>query len=159
VYNLIKVIDDGKQYSYDDLLNKTSMLINLMVNELQLNNRVYFYGVTYKYKQSAFVGITRLVMKLVELDKIDLLINNREGFEEYLVENPEHIQTIVRKGRYVKKAMNDLEIYYFAVLEYVSTGDDKDLNERFSYLNDKKKTDRMIKIEENFKERKPHSNL
>lgn len=151
IYNLLKVINSNKKYSYTELLNKTKNLVNLMVHDLQLNNRVYFYGVTYKYKQSALIGISMLLLKLQEMDKIDMFIRNREAFEEYLVNYPEHIQKIVRKGRYVKKATQDLENYYYSVLEFVDTGNNSELTSKFGYLSDMVKTKRMNTIEDKFK--------
>lgn len=152
VYNFIKTIEDEKEYDYVALLNKTYNILDLIVNKLELNNRVYFYGVTYQFKQSAFVGITRLIMKLYEEDNIKLFSDNREKFEKYLVDNPEHIQIIVRKKRHVKNSMDDLQNYYLGVLEYISTGKNKILKEKFSYLSNNKKTDKMKKIEEKYKQ-------
>ncbi len=140
IFNLLKQIDGDENLEYDDLILKVSTVVNLIVNELQLNNRVYFYGITYQFKQSALVGITKFIMNLFESGHIDLFTKYREKFESYLIEHPDHIQIIVRKGRQVKNATDNIVKYYRSILEYIQSEDEVALYRQFPYLKNVTKT-------------------
>lgn len=151
IFNISKQIDDDRNLEYDTLVIEVSKIINYIVNELELNNRVYFYGITYQFKQSALIGITKFIVSLLESNQIDLFIQYREKFENYLIEHPDHIQIIVRKGRQVKNAIENIVKYYNCVLEYIKSNDEKSFYRVFPYLRNGVKTEIDLDYEEGTK--------
>lgn len=151
VFNLLKTIDNNRNLSLEELLVSVEKVIDFIVDKLEINNRVYFYGISYQYKQSALVGITKFLMELSEKNEIDKFINAREKFELYLVNNPEDIQNIVRKRRQVKNSIEDIVNYYNVVLDSVISNNSRTVQSEISYLGKIEKTDRMEKMGENYR--------
>lgn len=61
-------------------------------------------------------------------------IKNRKEFEEYLVNNERHVQTIARKSRQAKKAYEEVSLYYTKVLWACENNDFSVLRTKFRYL-------------------------
>ncbi|MCB8566302.1 DUF262 domain-containing protein [Fusobacterium ulcerans] len=150
IFKLIKVIDNEKNYEYDDLLKQFKEIINLITEQLELNNRVYFYGINSQYKESALCGIPKFILSLINKNELKKFIDNRGKFEQYLIENPEHIQQIIRKHREVQKSLKSLEKYYLLLLNSIEKEDMDILIKEFSFLKKEKLTGRTKSITEKY---------
>ena len=151
IFKLAKVVDDKKNLSYEELVSRFNYIISMIIDELELNNRVYFYGMNSQYKQSALSGITKFIIDLIEQDKIDDFLSVRKDFENYLINNTEDIQQIVRKARHVDNSLEALDEYYKSLMITIETSSFDIISKKFTYLSKSKKSPRTTKIEENYK--------
>ncbi|GGH21532.1 hypothetical protein GCM10008013_19500 [Paenibacillus segetis] len=135
IYNFVKIVDSGEKLGIKDLEEKALNLLCFVQDELNINQQVYFYGATQKFKTNSFYGFMRFMSLLIEnQDLLSQFVNNRREFEDYLVENERHIQEIARKKRQAKKAYDEVADYYKAVLEACSNEEFKNIQLRFPYL-------------------------
>lgn len=150
IFKLVKVIDNGTNKTYEELLKEFKEIISFITNELELNNRVYFYGVNSRYKESALSGIPKFLISLLKNRKLDKFIKNREEFERYLIENPEDIQQIIRKHRDVQKSLKTIEKYYLILLDSIEEKDFSNFEKEFAFIKEKNRSSRTKKIMEKY---------
>ena len=135
IYNAIKIIDNGEKLEVLDLTDKVEIILQLIQDELNVSQIVYFYGATKKHKTNSFYGFIRFSLLLNEDEQLyNTFIKNRKDFEEYLVKNERHIQVIARKKRQAKKAYEEIAKYYQYLLQACDSGDFGALYNEFSYL-------------------------
>jgi prophage maintenance system killer protein len=151
IFNLVKCFENTNNIEYSNLENDCYKTIKLIVDKLQLCNRVYFYGKTSMYKQSALIGISLFVNKLEKEQSIDEFIGVRKKFEDFLISYPEHIQQIVRDGRYVKKSTRKILNYYLEIFTVLKNGSN-DLSEITNRFNEKKVSNRTKIIDRQYNE-------
>lgn len=135
IYNFVKIIDNGEKLGIKELEEKALNVLRFIQDDLNINQQVYFYGATQKFKTNSFYGFIRFMILLNE-DQILLrkFVENRGDFEDYLVEHERHVQEIARKKRQAKKAYDEVADYYKAVLEACSNNDFDNIQVRFPYL-------------------------
>jgi len=103
IYNFVKIVDNGEKLEVNELGVKALNVLGFVQDVLNINQQVYFYGATQKFKTNSFYGFMRFMILLIE-DQYLLMqfVKNRREFEDYLVEHERHIQEIARKKRQAK---------------------------------------------------------
>lgn len=135
VYNAIKIIDDAKKLDIEMLEGKVIDVLTFIQDDLKISQKAYFYGARRHFKTNSFYGFIRFAVRLNENEKLsELFIKNRNQFEEFLVNNEKHIQTIARKKRQAKKAYEEVSSYYESLLIACENNDFLDLMSRYNYL-------------------------
>ncbi|UZP03733.1 DUF262 domain-containing protein [Clostridium botulinum] len=135
IYNAVKIIDNSERLSIELLEEKVFNILKMMQDELNISQKVYFYGATKKFKTNSFYGLIRFMLYLSEnKEMFKLFIKNRKKFEEFLVDNERHIQTIARKKRQAKKAYEEVGSYYKLLLLACENDDFSELKEKYYYL-------------------------
>jgi len=135
VFNAVKIIDDGNKLDIKLLESKVIDVLTLIQDDLNISQKAYFYGATKKFKTNSFYGFIRFAVLLNENPKLSaLFIKNRKKFEEFLVNNERHIQTIARKKRQAKRAYEEVSSYYETLLISCENDDYSDLEARYNYL-------------------------
>ncbi|MCY8275470.1 hypothetical protein MOC13_10090, partial [Bacillus inaquosorum] len=100
-----------------------------------------------------FIRFSLYLMEDIKLT--ESYIKNRRKFEEYLVNNERHIQTIARKKRHAKKAYEEVGSYYKLLLTSCENDDFTELQARYNYINfdeDKYRTSKEKTIKKNYEE-------
>ncbi|MCY9380242.1 DUF262 domain-containing protein [Bacillus inaquosorum] len=156
VYNAIKILDNGEKLDLESLQDKVNNVLSFIQDELNISQKVYFYGATKHFKTNSFYGFIRFSLYLMEDIKLtESYIKNRRKFEEYLVNNERHIQTIARKKRHAKKAYEEVGSYYKLLLTSCGNDDFTELQARYNYINfdeDKYRTSKEKTIKKNYEE-------
>lgn len=135
IYNVIKIIDNGEKLDTLSLTEKVLKILRFLQDELNISQKIYFYGATKKHKTNSFYGLIRFALLLNEDEQLShTFMKNRKKFEEYLVENEGHIQLIARKKRQAKRAYEEIAKYYQNLLLACASNDFNDLQNEFSYL-------------------------
>lgn len=135
IYNAIKIIDNGEKLNLLELTEKVETILKLIQDDLNISQKVYFYGATKKHKTNSFYGFIRFSLLLNENAQLYReFIENRKFFEEYLVENERHIQVISRKKRQAKRAYEEISKYYQYLLQACKTNKFNNMHDNFSYL-------------------------
>lgn len=135
IYNIVKIIDNGEKNNILDLTDKVLNIIKFIQDDLNISQKIYFYGATKKHKTNSFYGFIRFTLLLNENENLySLFVESRRAFEEYLVENEGHIQVIARKKRQAKKAYEEISKYYYELLVACSSQNYVNLQNEFSYL-------------------------
>lgn len=156
IYTAFKIVDNKESLDIITLEEKMQNTLRFIQNELEICQKVYFYGITKHHKTNSFYGFIRF--SLVLKDSPDLLKRfwlNRERFESYLVLHDRHIQEIARKKRQAKNAYEEISNYYQMVLESCETGNYTELKRKFSYLGfeyEEPTTPRGITLRQNYEE-------
>lgn len=140
IYNAVKIVDEGKKLSIEELTEKVLKVLSLLQDDLNISQKVYFYGATKKHKTNSFYGFIRFILLLIEDAYLyEIFIKNRGEFENYLVENEKYVQTIARKKRQAKRAYDEIAKYYKYLLIACDNNDFTDLEKEFYYLDFGKK--------------------
>ncbi|MGM7637394.1 GmrSD restriction endonuclease domain-containing protein, partial [Bacillus sp. Hm123] len=135
VYNVVKIIDDNEKLDINLLEDKAISLLTFVQDYLNISQKAYFYGATKQFKTNSLYGFIRFAVKLNEDSYLkDIFIKNRKNFEEFLVNNERHIQTIARKKRQAKKAYEEVSRYYETLLISCKNDDFSDFKSRYNYL-------------------------
>lgn len=135
IYNVVKIIDNREKLDVSSLTEKVMTILCFLQDNLNISQKIYFYGATKKHKTNSFYGFIRFVLLLKEDEQLsNVFIKNRKVFEEYLVENEGHIQVIARKKRQAKRAYEEIAKYYQNLLLTCESNDFNDLKNEFSYL-------------------------
>lgn len=135
VYNALKIIDNGQNLNIESLEDKALGILSYIQDELNICQKAYFYGSTKQFKTNSFYGFIKFAVSLKEDTTLsELFIDKRKKFEEFLVKNEKHIQTIARKKRQAKKAFEEVESYYKLVLKSCESDDYSDLKANYNYL-------------------------
>jgi hypothetical protein len=154
VYNAVKIIDDAEKLDIDMLEAKVIDVLTFIQDYLNISQKAYFYGATKHFKTNSFYGFIRFAVLLNENAKLsELFIKNRKKFEEFLVNNEKHIQTIARKKRQAKKAYEEVSSYYTSLLISCENADFSDLKSRYNYLDfgeNKHQTSKEKTIQKNY---------
>ncbi|MBN9648787.1 DUF262 domain-containing protein [Terrisporobacter glycolicus] len=149
VYNAVKIIDESENLDIIQLESKFLDILRLMQDELNICNKVYFYGVTKKFKVNSFYGFIYFMICLYKDENLKkMFISNRKIFEEFLVNNEKHIQTIARKKRQAKKAYEEIGNYYKVLLKACDNKDLDCLREQYYYLDFENKKSKITKKEQ-----------
>ncbi|MDK0968524.1 DUF262 domain-containing protein [Clostridium perfringens] len=154
IYNAIKIIDDRKGLNIEELQDKVLDILKFIQDELNISQKIYFYGATKKFKTNSFYGLIYFMLELIENEDLKkLFVKNRKEFEEFLVNNERNIQTIARKKRQAKNAYEEVGNYYKVVLRSCESKDLKKLKEKYYYLDFEKKKAKTAKektLEKNY---------
>lgn len=154
IYNAIKIIDNRENLSIEELQDKVLNILKLMQDDLNISQKIYFYGATKKFKTNSFYGLIYFMLELNNNEEMKrLFIRNRKKFEEYLVNNERNIQIIARKKRYAKKAYEEVGNYYKVLLLSCERKDLFQLKDKYYYLdfeNKKVKTSKEKTLEKNY---------
>ena len=152
IYNVVKIIDNGEKLDFSRLSEKVITVLRFLQDDLNISQKIYFYGTTKRHKTNSFYGFIRFALLLNEDVKLSrYFIKNRKIFEEYLVGNEGHIQAIARKKRQAKRAYEEIAKYYQNLLLACASNDFSDLQKEFSYL-DFEKRKFLTKREQNIRE-------
>lgn len=140
IYNAVKIIDNSESLNIKELQNKVLNILKLIQDEFNISQKIYFYGSTKKFKTNSFYGLLYFMLEVSENDQLKkLFIQNRKEFEEFLVNNERHIQTIARKKRQAKNAYEEIGNYYKVVLKSCKSKDLSELKDKYYYLDSEKK--------------------
>jgi prophage maintenance system killer protein len=154
IYNAVKIIDDSKSLNIEQLKDKVLDILKLIQDELNVSQKIYFYGATKKFKTNSFYGLVYFMLELNTNKELkDLFIKNRKEFEEFLVNNERNIQIIARQKRQAKKAYEEVGNYYKVVLQSCESKNLKELKEKYYYLDFEKKKAKTTKeknLEKNY---------
>lgn len=135
IYNAVKIIDDTNKLDINNLEGKVVDILTLIQDNLNICQKVYFYGVQKQFKTNSFYGFIRFALDLnKDTELLELFVKNRKKFEEYLVDHEKHIQTIARNKRQAKRAFEVVGSYYKELLLACDKDDFSELQEKFSYL-------------------------
>lgn len=156
IYNVVKIIDNREKLEISSLSEKVITTLQFIQDNLNISQKIYFYGATKKHKTNSFYGFIRFALLLKDDELLtNVFVKNRKIFEEYLVKNEDHIQVIARKKRQAKRAYEEIAKYYHKLLLACETNDFNDLQNEFSYLDFGKKrnlTKKEQSIRKNYNE-------
>lgn len=147
--NIFELVNVFKDSDPDLIVDNLYNTIDLIVENIQLNNRVYFYNKRGSFKKASFIGIVSLINALINGNKYNLNISHfqaiREKFENYIVEHEIYIQQLVRKSRQSNNAMGDIiEYYQLLIKSFIEFDDDRLMLEYFDFLNNIKMTSKQV---------------
>lgn len=135
IYNIVKIVDNEEKLNVSDLTDKVLDLLKYIQDYLSISQKIYFYGATKKHKISSFYGFIKFALLMKNDENLfSIFKNNRQEFEEYLVEYEQHIQVITRKKRQAKKAYEEISKYYQYLLYACESNDFTELKNEFVYL-------------------------
>ena len=121
---------DGSQtLSYLRAVKRTASLIaGNEPRSLGLHPVVYFYGATGRFQASAFLAVVAFVRGLDEKDQLRMFTENRERFEDFLVERRNLTNMIARQFGAAQRGVPPLLKMYDTVLKALNDGmDNEDL--------------------------------
>ncbi len=154
IYNAVKIIDNSENLNIEKLQDKVLNILKLMQDELNISQKIYFYGATKKFKTNSFYGLIYFMLEVNENYELKkLFIENRKKFEEFLVNNERNVQTIARRKRQAKNAYEEVGNYYKVVLESCKNNDLSELKDKYYYLDFEKKKAKTSKektLEKNY---------
>lgn len=155
IYNAVKIIDDKRSLNIEQLQDKVLDILKLIQDELNISQKIYFYGATKKFKTNSFYGLIYFMLELSKNEELkSSFIKNRKKFEEFLVNNERNVQAIARKKRQAKNAYEEVGNYYKVVLKSCESNDLLELKEKYYYLDFEKKKAKTSKektLEKNYK--------
>ncbi|VUD68902.1 hypothetical protein TDB9533_04261 [Thalassocella blandensis] len=129
--NTVNGVGSGEDVENDEsgddtikFLKKSRKISNLInsthPSSLGLHPAVYFYSKTGRHKTASFFAVTEFLIELERKNKLNYFTDNREAFEETLIEYDFINQQILRHYRSSSKAVPHIKNFMITLLDELS---------------------------------------
>jgi len=132
--NTVNAVSEGENIENDtsgcqtvQFLKKARKISNLInsvhPSSLGLHPAVYFYSKTGRHKTASFFAVTEFLIELENKKKLKFFTENREVFEDLMIEYDFINQQILRHYRSSSKAVPHMKKYMLLLLDEISNND------------------------------------